>query len=165
MSKRQCEHCGVTGRRYKTCANCRVARYCCAECQRADWGAHRHLCDDYAKTKPFKKVADTLFKHYLSILQSVNKAVNTPCVFALNGAQLDLIGNDSKHFNHIIRKLIEFVNTQLAKKFKVDVFVPPRAPYTLDARLHETLFFKDPSDIIIGMVHDNHVSLLEIFYI
>jgi hypothetical protein len=34
----------LRGTRVKACADCRVVRYCCADCASADWEAHRVLC-------------------------------------------------------------------------------------------------------------------------
>jgi hypothetical protein len=34
----------VAGRKGVRCGGCRVARYCCPECQQADWPQHRHVC-------------------------------------------------------------------------------------------------------------------------
>jgi TPR repeat protein len=38
-----CLGCGET-RKLKTCARCRVARFCCTECVREAWVAHKPMC-------------------------------------------------------------------------------------------------------------------------
>jgi MYND finger len=44
-----CWHCGATmgrnGRSLRKCAGCEKARYCCADCQRADWPQHKKECE------------------------------------------------------------------------------------------------------------------------
>ena len=43
-----CMGCGAT-RKLKTCARCRVARFCGAECVRSAWAAHKPHCTCWAR--------------------------------------------------------------------------------------------------------------------
>ncbi|KAJ6621961.1 hypothetical protein B0H10DRAFT_940532 [Mycena sp. CBHHK59/15] len=36
--------------RLRSCSGCRVALYCCPECQRTDWPQHRRVCRDRRST-------------------------------------------------------------------------------------------------------------------
>jgi len=46
--KRTCLYCGGhpadPNKNCLKCGNCRVARYCSAACQHADWATHRRVC-------------------------------------------------------------------------------------------------------------------------
>lgn len=41
-----CFGCADRERKLGTCGACGVARYCSAQCQRGDWPAHKHVCED-----------------------------------------------------------------------------------------------------------------------
>ncbi|KAI1791165.1 hypothetical protein LXA43DRAFT_443895 [Ganoderma leucocontextum] len=46
--KRRCQYvfCQANGK-YKACSRCKYARYCSAECQRADWPNHKKVCKSF----------------------------------------------------------------------------------------------------------------------
>jgi hypothetical protein len=44
VSKSGCRSCKKTKGQFKRCTQCKCARYCSAECQRADWKQHRSWC-------------------------------------------------------------------------------------------------------------------------
>jgi MYND finger len=39
----------------KACSNCKVVRYCCRECQTADWPKHKKYCKEMAKLRKDKE--------------------------------------------------------------------------------------------------------------
>ncbi|KAJ7129290.1 hypothetical protein C8R44DRAFT_776397 [Mycena epipterygia] len=39
------ESCNPEGEKFKTCARCKIARYCDARCQKKDWPKHKKRCD------------------------------------------------------------------------------------------------------------------------
>ena len=51
LRRRVCDHChsqvALSEPRYLVCGGCGVARYCCEECQRADWGWHPNTLRGY----------------------------------------------------------------------------------------------------------------------
>jgi len=52
LSKDACAACGQTNEKFKVCKNCRLARYCNAECQKADWGnGHKERCNEIGAIK------------------------------------------------------------------------------------------------------------------
>ena len=55
IRRRVCDHChsqvALSEPRYLVCGGCGVARYCCEECQRNDWGWHQVYCADMARRR------------------------------------------------------------------------------------------------------------------
>ena len=55
LRRRVCDNCAsqvaLSEPRYLVCGGCGVARYCCEECQRADWGWHQTHCADMARSR------------------------------------------------------------------------------------------------------------------
>ena len=55
IRRRVCDHChsqvALSEPRYLVCGGCGVARYCCEECQRNDWGWHQMYCADMARRR------------------------------------------------------------------------------------------------------------------
>ena len=55
LRRRVCDHChaqvALSEPRYMVCGGCGVARYCCEECQRADWGWHQGYCAAMARSR------------------------------------------------------------------------------------------------------------------
>ena len=54
-----CVTCGSAppaGSMFQACAQCRVARYCSHDCQRADWASHRTACTSLAPYRPCSAV-------------------------------------------------------------------------------------------------------------
>ena len=55
LRRRVCDHChsrvALSEPRYQVCGGCGVARYCCEECQRADWGWHQSFCEAMARRR------------------------------------------------------------------------------------------------------------------
>jgi hypothetical protein len=41
-----CHRCGKTGH-FKKCAQCKIAKYCGADCQKADWPVHKAICGTF----------------------------------------------------------------------------------------------------------------------
>lgn len=44
----KCTHCEKAPANLKTCAKCKVAQYCDRDCQKADWKAHKKICNIFA---------------------------------------------------------------------------------------------------------------------
>ena len=55
LRRRVCDNCAsqvaLSEPRYLVCGGCGVARYCCEECQRADWEWHQTYCADMARRR------------------------------------------------------------------------------------------------------------------
>ena len=55
LRRRVCDNCAsqvaLSEPRYLVCGGCGVARYCCEECQRADWGWHQVFCAAMARSR------------------------------------------------------------------------------------------------------------------
>ena len=55
LRRRVCDHCSsqvaLSEPRHLVCGGCGVARYCCEECQRADWGWHQSFCEAMARRR------------------------------------------------------------------------------------------------------------------
>jgi hypothetical protein len=49
-----CSFCGATTAT-KKCSECKVARYCCRECQTKDWTAHKAFCKQLKANRKSKK--------------------------------------------------------------------------------------------------------------
>lgn len=45
-----CVNCGTKSENMKKCSQCKSARYCSSECQRADWKKHKKICKHFALT-------------------------------------------------------------------------------------------------------------------
>ena len=59
LRRRVCDHCqqqvALSEPRYLVCGGCAVARYCCEECQRNDWGWHQVYCAAMARSRKVYK--------------------------------------------------------------------------------------------------------------
>ena len=55
LRRRVCDNCAsqvaLSEPRYLVCGGCGVARYCCEECQRADWEWHHGYCANMARSR------------------------------------------------------------------------------------------------------------------
>jgi hypothetical protein len=63
--KHVCVMCPAQGSDMKYCARCRIARYCSAECQKADWSHHKHICKHHANFTPDKRPSPSHFNGIL----------------------------------------------------------------------------------------------------
>ena len=59
LFKAQCFHCKKKNAETLTCARCLVAKYCCRECQKADWSTHKVACELNDKDGFTVKIDDT----------------------------------------------------------------------------------------------------------
>ena len=67
IRRRICDQCGrranLTEPRYLVCSGCGVARYCCEECQIADWPHHQSYCEALSRQKSLDAVRELRPRH------------------------------------------------------------------------------------------------------
>ena len=58
LEARACHACGATGVPFKKCIQCKVVRYCSAECQLRDWreGGHKAACKAHLAAAAVEKI-------------------------------------------------------------------------------------------------------------
>ena len=59
----KCDNCHKDFEKVGTCKSCKVAKYCCVECQKEDWNRHKKVCE--RDTKMLKKILNKLNKRGL----------------------------------------------------------------------------------------------------
>lgn len=80
--KKICNNCGTRSeKKLMTCGSCKMARYCNAECAKADWKKHKKCCADMHKTSETQSfdvfardvqshIATSAFKKELTVLDA-----------------------------------------------------------------------------------------------
>ena len=65
-----CLHCKCKPEVLQRCSGCKVAFYCGAACQKADWKTHRLDCIAAAEGEEYQQMSDTTEVHHCTLLES-----------------------------------------------------------------------------------------------